>query len=292
MKPLNSYKEVPKLTGSVATLNRFIFNSGKMNLPFFKNLRHMSKEKKLKAYLEAHPIKVVTDQPLKRVLSSAALSGRLTTWAIELRKFDISYIPRTSVRECRSTHFGTQEDTMEMALRLSLPSTNNEAEYEAMITGLRLVKSLRVEELLVVEISQVLKWIIFEHIPRVENERADRLSRLDTTYYSELPEGVYVEVYDQPAYKKEVIKSIVRPNSMDWRDSIIEYLAQGRLPNCTSKPRRGLGIVIILSKLSPKWEGPYRVKRIVGPSTYELEDLDGRSSPRTWYASKLCKYYV
>ncbi|GAA0161009.1 hypothetical protein LIER_17428 [Lithospermum erythrorhizon] len=38
--------------------------------------------RKLKAYFESHPIQVVTDQPLKRVLSSPALSGWLTTSAI------------------------------------------------------------------------------------------------------------------------------------------------------------------------------------------------------------------
>ncbi|GAA0152329.1 hypothetical protein LIER_10839 [Lithospermum erythrorhizon] len=45
-------------------------------------------------------------------------------------------------------------------------------------------------------------------------------------------------------------------------------------------------------KLSPKWEGPYRIKRILGPGTYELEDLDGKPIERTWHASKLCKYYM
>ncbi|GAA0184760.1 hypothetical protein LIER_32048 [Lithospermum erythrorhizon] len=50
----------------------------------------------------------------------------------------------------------------------------------------------------------------------------------------------------------------------------------------TSKPREH-------SMLSPKWEGPYRVKKVVGPSTYELEDLEGKMVSRTWHASKLCK---
>ncbi|GAA0169862.1 hypothetical protein LIER_40844 [Lithospermum erythrorhizon] len=45
-------------------------------------------------------------------------------------------------------------------------------------------------------------------------------------------------------------------------------------------------------KLSPKWEGSYRIKRILGPGTYELEDLDGKRISRTWHASKVCKYYV
>ncbi|GAA0143096.1 hypothetical protein LIER_03857 [Lithospermum erythrorhizon] len=45
-------------------------------------------------------------------------------------------------------------------------------------------------------------------------------------------------------------------------------------------------------KLILKWERPYQVKKVIGPSTYELEDLDGKAVPRTWHASKLCRYYV
>ncbi|GAA0146331.1 hypothetical protein LIER_06315 [Lithospermum erythrorhizon] len=47
-----------------------------------------------------------------------------------------------------------------------------------------------------------------------------------------------------------------------------------------------------LKKTRSEEEGPYRMKKVVGPSTYELEDLDGKSVPRTWHPSKLCKYYV
>ncbi|GAA0184058.1 hypothetical protein LIER_42506 [Lithospermum erythrorhizon] len=46
------------------------------------------------------------------------------------------------------------------------------------------------------------------------------------------------------------------------------------------------------SKLSPKWEGPYHIKRILGSGTYEVEYLDGKPIERTWHASKLCKYYM
>ncbi|GAA0161346.1 hypothetical protein LIER_17682 [Lithospermum erythrorhizon] len=53
-------------------------------------------KRKVKAYFESHPIQVFTDQPLKRVLTSLALSERLTTWAVELSKFEITCHPRTS----------------------------------------------------------------------------------------------------------------------------------------------------------------------------------------------------
>ena len=46
-----------------------------------------------------------------------------------------------------------------------------------------------------------------------------------------------------------------------------------------------------LGKLAPNWEGPYRVKQIVKPGTYELETLDGEAFPRLWNSSNLRRYY-
>ncbi|GAA0143989.1 hypothetical protein LIER_04548 [Lithospermum erythrorhizon] len=54
--------------------------------------------RKLKIYFEAHPIKVITNQPLKRILANPPLSRRLTTWVIDLSEFEISYEPRTSIK--------------------------------------------------------------------------------------------------------------------------------------------------------------------------------------------------
>ncbi|GAA0144929.1 hypothetical protein LIER_05246 [Lithospermum erythrorhizon] len=45
IEPPKSYKEVQKLIGCLAALNRFISKSGKKNLPFFKNVRRISQER-------------------------------------------------------------------------------------------------------------------------------------------------------------------------------------------------------------------------------------------------------
>ncbi|GAA0173111.1 hypothetical protein LIER_26796 [Lithospermum erythrorhizon] len=601
MQPPKDYKELQKLTGCLAALSRFIAKSGEKNLPFFKCLRWMSKEKfiwdedcmgafeglkqylgspqllsrpepgeplqlyiaisdvavsgvlvkeigqrqrpiyyvshvlrdaeerypvidkaafavvisarTLKAYFEAHPIQVITDQPLKRVLTSPALSGRLTTWAVELSEFEISYAPRTSMKaqaladfviECTARDLsvpteiipageertppcwtlfvdgarteqgvgvgviilGPGKEALEYSLRFSFPATNNEAEYEAMILGLRLARSMGVEELMLkadsklvidqlkgicgvksevlrkyhakaMQITREFKRILFKHIPRAENEKADHLSRLATTYYDELPTGVCVEVCDQPAYLEKSISQVEGGIKEDWRTPLISYFNEGKLPEDKIESRRiqnrslkyqmylgelyrkswdgplltcvaaediprGEGswieelptvlwslrstpsyatretpfglvygteavlpvevglptyrqigfdermnhqrlreqldfikerrdqalyenlqykqlmartynrrvknrqfrvgdlVLRLLSasqpreqgKLSPKWEGPYRVKRVMGASTHELEDLDGKVVPRTWHASKMCRYYV
>ncbi|GAA0152714.1 hypothetical protein LIER_37544 [Lithospermum erythrorhizon] len=45
-------------------------------------------------------------------------------------------------------------------------------------------------------------------------------------------------------------------------------------------------------KLNPKWEGPYKVGRVIGPGTYELEELSGKAIKHTWHEIYLKKYYV
>ena len=53
--------------------------------------------RKLKPYFQAHTIVVLTDQPLKRAMSSPEAAGRMALWAIELSKFDVQYRPGTAV---------------------------------------------------------------------------------------------------------------------------------------------------------------------------------------------------
>ena len=53
-------------------------------------------KKKLRHYFESHPITVVTNYPIRQILSKPDLSGRLTKWAIELGIYEIKYIPRTA----------------------------------------------------------------------------------------------------------------------------------------------------------------------------------------------------
>ena len=45
--------------------------------------------RKLKPYFQAHTIIVLTDQPLKRAMSSPEAAGRMALWAIELSEFDV-----------------------------------------------------------------------------------------------------------------------------------------------------------------------------------------------------------
>ncbi|GJU92030.1 hypothetical protein Tco_1304453, partial [Tanacetum coccineum] len=66
-------------------------------------LRHVSR--RLRRYFEAHPITVITDQPIKQVLNKADTSGRLSPYFVrlspyfvELAAYNITYEPRSAIK--------------------------------------------------------------------------------------------------------------------------------------------------------------------------------------------------
>ena len=127
------------------------------------------------------------DQPLKKAMSSPEAAGRMALWAIELSEFDVQYRPRTAVKgqivadfiaeytqsedkgvegqRLWSIHtdgssnqcsggagviIQTPEgDKIECMIRLDFPTTNNEAEYEALVAGLDLARAANAENMII-----------------------------------------------------------------------------------------------------------------------------------------------
>nr|XP_027088503.1 uncharacterized protein LOC113709849 [Coffea arabica] len=54
--------------------------------------------RKLRTYFQAHPVVVMTDQPLKQILSKPESLGRMVKWAVELSEYDLGYQPRTAIK--------------------------------------------------------------------------------------------------------------------------------------------------------------------------------------------------
>ncbi|XP_077228427.1 uncharacterized protein LOC143861392 [Tasmannia lanceolata] len=53
---------------------------------------------KLRAYFQAHPIVLLTNQPLRKILQKPETSGRMVSWAVELGEFDIQVRPRPAIK--------------------------------------------------------------------------------------------------------------------------------------------------------------------------------------------------
>ncbi|PKA59307.1 RNA-directed DNA polymerase like [Apostasia shenzhenica] len=54
--------------------------------------------RRLRHYFQAHSVKVMTDQPLRWILYSPEVSGRLQKWAVELSEFDVDFISRAAAK--------------------------------------------------------------------------------------------------------------------------------------------------------------------------------------------------
>ena len=54
--------------------------------------------RKLRPYFQAHPIVVMTDQSIRKMMNKIDAASRLIQWAIELGQFDIEYQPQAAIK--------------------------------------------------------------------------------------------------------------------------------------------------------------------------------------------------
>ncbi|GAA0150387.1 hypothetical protein LIER_09340 [Lithospermum erythrorhizon] len=169
MQPPREYRDIQKLTGCLAALSRFISKSGEHNLPFFKNLKRASNTK---FYWDDDCNKVFEE--LKEYLGSPRLLSQpeaqaLTDFIIEsiaqppqvisgLGHFELGWnnpewvLFVDGARNEKGSGAGVlirgpDGVVIEYPLRFTFPTTNNEAEYEAMVDGLTIVKSLEIDRI-------------------------------------------------------------------------------------------------------------------------------------------------
>ncbi|XP_017239647.2 uncharacterized protein LOC108212431 [Daucus carota subsp. sativus] len=269
--------------------------------------------RKLRHYFQGREIRIVTDQPLRRIIHKPDISGRLVNWAIELSQFNLTFIPRTAIKaqiladfvtecnfpeEVQNPKSRDQKDnhdplsdswilhvdgssttersgaglilkspsgfTIRTAISFKFTATNNQAEYEALLAGLKLAKTLGIQSLKIYGDSQIvvrqtrkeylakdpvltkyqtLVQSYLATIPhhqilqvnREENTEADILSKL-VQNSSDLDSSVYFEELQRPATEYEEILEI--NNEPNWMTPLINYLEKGELPEDKGKAQR------------------------------------------------------
>jgi ribonuclease HI len=142
--------------------------------------------RKLRHYFESHPVTVVSSFPLGEIIQYREASGRIAKWAVELTGETLSSSPRKAIKSQVLADFlaewvDTQLPTapiqaklwtmyfdgslmksragagllfilplgkhVRYVLRLHFPASNNVAEYEALVNGLRIAVELGVRRL-------------------------------------------------------------------------------------------------------------------------------------------------
>ncbi|KAL5538900.1 hypothetical protein UlMin_046252 [Ulmus minor] len=152
------------------------------------------------------------------------------------------------------------------ALRFRFKATNNQAEYEALLAGLRLAKEVSARHLLIYSDSQLIvnqvnseyqakgekmasylekakellgqfDTVTITQIPRNENTNADALARLATGLEDSLLKTVPLEILDEPSIDKHQQVDAIS-DKPTWMDPIIAYLRDGTLPQDKFEARR------------------------------------------------------
>jgi len=140
--------------------------------------------RRLRLYFQNHRVIVKTNYPIMKILTKPDLAGRMIGWAIELSEFHIEYQPRGAIKcqalvdfaakltpypteeeESRWTLYvdgssnnrscgagvvleGSREIVIEQAMKFEFKTSNNQAEYEAIIVGLHLEIELEITTLI------------------------------------------------------------------------------------------------------------------------------------------------
>ncbi|GJQ94238.1 reverse transcriptase domain-containing protein [Tanacetum coccineum] len=258
--------------------------------------------KRLKRYFQAPTIIVITDQPIKQVLSRPEVAGRLQKWSIELGEYDIQYRPRTSVKgqiladfiverledDPQDAPMEAEEEISDLwilftdgssyvngsgaglilinlegaeftyALIFKFDATNNEAEYEALIAGLRIADQMGIKNLQanvdsrlvatqvngsyiakesgmvqylkkVRALTSSLKKFSIKQVPKSENKKVDALSKIASTSFAHLTKQVLVEKLKEKSINEAEVLAIIEEDGDTWLTLIFNYLTEGTL---------------------------------------------------------------
>ncbi|KAK1649723.1 hypothetical protein QYE76_067528 [Lolium multiflorum] len=164
-----------------------VLTESKQRYPHFQKLAYgvFLGSRKLRHYFKEHPMTVVSKAPLSTIINNSDATERVAKWGIELSAFDINYEARTSIKsqvlvdfiadwtevpegtpwnQAWVMHFdGSKQhqgsgagvtlksptgEELQYVLQIHFEATNNMAEYEALLHGLRIAKEIGIKHII------------------------------------------------------------------------------------------------------------------------------------------------
>ncbi|GKF36278.1 reverse transcriptase domain-containing protein [Tanacetum coccineum] len=151
-------------------------------------------------------------------------------------------------------------------MRFRFEATNNEAEYEALIAGLRIAEQMGVKnlqanvdsrlvanqvngsyvakELGMVQYLEKVKGLIsnfkefsIKQVPRSENKKASALSKIASISFSHLSKKVLVEELKEKSINEKEVLAVVEEEGHTWMTPVYEYLTKEILRDDKKKAR-------------------------------------------------------
>ncbi|XP_073119612.1 uncharacterized protein [Henckelia pumila] len=251
--------------------------------------------RKLSPYFLSHPITMLTNSALGKISSNPDASGRLVRWITELSEYDIKFEPRKIIKSQALVDFLAetiqldQEDLWRIfvdgsscqtgsgagiviispwgeetniSIRLDFQASNNEAEYEALLLGLKASRNLGSSRAVLysnfqlaiqqrngkfeIKNEKIMKYakaldkakegfieLNLELIPRAENIKADHLARLASAL-NDRPDPI-ISGWELVSQLKTLDDIIALVSEWGWRYDIHKYLTKNKLPSDNKK---------------------------------------------------------
>jgi hypothetical protein len=108
-------------------------------------------------------------------------------------------------------------------------STNNTAEYKALLLALRKMKALGQQTFIiktdskVIQVERYFKGCLVHHIPRNDNNEANKLAKAAAQNLA-MPPDVFFKIIREPSIKDPNPKTMNIVETRNWRAVIMAYL--------------------------------------------------------------------